>query len=133
MSAQDFTPPSTFKPDSADLTGERWAGWKRRFQYYLIARDLDNKPGKRQVAILLHTMGEEGIKLYMTFTFAAAVAADEDNGIAAKPAEDKDDLETVFKKFDQHYGCKKYRNVRRQGFLNRSQKEGESIMDFKAD
>ena len=69
----------------------------------------------------------------ITFEFAPAVAEDADLHIEAAPAEDKNDLETVVKKFDHHYGHKKYRNVRRQTFLERNQKQSETLMDFIAD
>lgn len=133
MATADFAPPPRFTADSTDLTGERWRSWKQRFEFFLLAKGLDQADGKRKVAVLLTCMGDEAIRLYSTFTFNPAVAADEDAGIVAQPAEDKNDLETVLRKFDGHYGCKKYRNVRRQAFLNRQQADGESIMNFIAD
>ena len=72
------------------------------------AAGLDEKPGKRKVGLLLKCMGINAIKVYDTFEWNAAVPAvqaDEERGIAsvdAVPAENKDDLQTVFKKFDKH-------------------------------
>ena len=61
-------------------------------------------------------MGGDAVKLYYTFVFAPAVAKDEEHGIAAIPAQNKDSLADVLVKFDQHYGVKCFRNVRRQAF-----------------
>ena len=133
MAGIDLTPPPRFSPDAADVTGERWTAWKERFNFYLLAKDLTRAAGERKVAILLTCMGEEAMKLYGTFTFTPAVAANPDEGIEAVQGENRNDLETVLRKFDQHYGNKKYRNVRRQAFLNRKQGKDESIMDFIAD
>ena len=75
-------------------------------------------------------MGEEAIKLYGTLTFTAAVEANKDFSMQARPAAGKNDLSVVLTKSDQHYGSKKYKNVRRQAFLKRTQGKDESIMDF---
>ncbi|KAH3862688.1 hypothetical protein DPMN_025661 [Dreissena polymorpha] len=45
------------------------------------------------------------------------VLADEDNGIAHRPAEDRYDLDTVLTKFDHHFGVHNFRNIKRQEFL----------------
>ena len=42
-------------------------------------------------------------------------------------------MDTVLCKFDEHFGPKECRNYRRQDFLERTQHEGESVMDFVAD
>ena len=109
MGGIDFTPPPPFCPDSAGLTGERWTAWKEKFNFYLLAKDLNKATvtGERKVAVRLTCMGKEAIKLYGTFTFTAAIAASNDMGIHAGPAEDKNDLKMVLHKFDQHYGSKK--------------------------
>lgn len=127
----DVPPPKAFKQDPNDRTGDAWKAWKARFKVYLRARALDDASGKRQVNLLLHLLGDEGIKLYNTFEFRAARAAQGDN--PAVVAEDREDLEVVLQKFDNHYGHKKYRALKRQAFLNRKQNDGESIMDFVAD
>ncbi|XP_033118298.1 uncharacterized protein LOC117117925 [Anneissia japonica] len=50
------------------------------------------------------------------------------------PAEDKDDLETVLRKFDSHYAQdRKYCAIKREAFLDRVQMEDEQVMDFVAD
>ena len=93
----DIPPPKPFRPDGHD-SGQSWRAWKQAFTVYLSARDLDGASGKRKVSLLLHLLGNEGIKLYNTFQFQAAVEAA--GNVAAIPAEDRENLETVLRKFD---------------------------------
>lgn len=64
---------------------ENWRRWKRAFQNYLLAINLvlaaDGGPGnaaisKRQVAILLHTAGEEADEICSQFEYAENESAD---------------------------------------------------------
>ena len=127
----NLPPPKPFRPDATDVTGETWKSWKQSFEIYLAARALDEASDKRKVNLLLHLLGVDGQKLYNTFVFAPAIPARD--GQEAIPAEDKEKLKDVLKKFDRHYGHKKFRAVKRQRFLDRTQKEGETLMDFIAD
>ena len=134
--ADFLKPPPPFTSDAgAEKTSSNWGTWKKQFEVYLSASGLDGNdvPGKRKVNLLLHCMGPDAIKLFGTFDFKPAVAADDANNIPAVEGEKNDDLPTVLKKFDAHYGSRKFRNVRRQAFLNRTQDEGENVMDFIAD
>ena len=128
-------PPPTFRPGDShsDTNGQSWKSWKQSFEIYLEAKGVADAGGKRKVCLLLHFLGPDGIKLYNTFDFRPAVPADADHDIAARAAEDKNNLVTVLAKFDTHYGKGKMRNLRRQAFLRRSQESGETVMDFIAD
>ena len=67
---------------------------------------------------------------------AAAVEADPANGVearAAVPAEDKNNLEHVFKKFDNHCGILKYRSLKRHDFLDTIRGPNQPVMDFIAE
>ncbi len=76
--------------------------------------------GRCKVSLLLHFLGSEGIKLYNTSEFAAAVPAEE--GVQEViPAENRDDLDTVVWKFDAHYRHKKYRSIKRHSGISRLQ------------
>jgi transposase InsO family protein len=129
----DARPPQPFNPDGGDSSGQDWEEWKTVFDIYLGAKGLDEAAGKRKVKCLLNCLGEEAIKLYGTFKWNAAVAADNDHGIVAVPAEDKHDLDQVLKKFDGPYGHSKYRKLRRKKFLGRVQEDKESVMKFIGD
>ena len=133
MTSIDLITPKGFAADSTDFTGEKWVTWKQQFEMYMRSKDIDKAEGPKQVAVLLTAMGGDAVKLYYTFAFAPAVAADEAHNIAAIPAQNKDSLADVLVKFDQHYGVKRFRNVRRQAFHNRRQEDGESVMSFISD
>lgn len=104
----DLAPPPAFRRDLSDTTGAEWSRWKRQFEEYLVAKGLDGADGKRKVNILLHLLGEDGIKLYSTFEFAQDVAADASINRAAIQAESNEDLKTLLRKFDEHIGNTKY-------------------------
>lgn len=65
-----------FKPPSPlILTGnvaENWRRWEQRFQLYMTASGASSKNEKVKIAILLHTVGEEVLKVYNTFTIVPA-------------------------------------------------------------
>lgn len=74
-------------------------------------------------------MGREAINIYDSFTWASEVEAKEDAGIQTVPAENKHDLNTVFRKFDRHCGVHNYINIKRQEFLN-TKRGNKTIMDY---
>lgn len=63
-----------FKPPSAmTLTGnvsENWRKWEQRFVLYMTAAELSKKSATVQVAVLLHSLGEEALEIYNTFDIA---------------------------------------------------------------
>ena len=91
-----------------------------------VHEDIDKADGPKQVAVLLTAMGGDAVKLYYTFAFAPAVTEDEGHGIAAIPAQNKNSLADVLVKFDQHYGVKRFRNVRRQDSTTDDKKMGRA-------
>ena len=128
-----------FEPDDRTACVPAWQDYKREFRIRLIAAGLGKVDGDVQVNNLLKCMGLEAMKLYETFVWApavAAVAADPANGVearAAVPAEDKNNLEHVFKKFDNHWGVQKYRSLKRQEFLDTVRGPNQPVMDFIAE
>jgi len=130
---------ANFKPDDQDTCVPAWQDYKREFRVRLAAAGLDAAPGKQQTNQLLKCMGIDCIKLYDTFEWEAqvvAVEADDARGIVAvpaRPAEDKNDLETVLKKFDAHWGVLRFRSLKRQEFLDTKRGSSQSIMDFIAE
>lgn len=108
---------------------KEWEAYKRDFLVHLDALGLDDKPGKRKVGLLLANMGREAVKIYDSFTWAPQIEEDRDNNIEAQPGENKHDLQTVFKKFDRHFGVHNYRNIKRQEFL-KTRRGKNTIMDY---
>ena len=103
-----------FNPDDVDACAEEWESYKRQFRIHLNSRGLHEAPGRRKVGQLLEHMGEKHVDTYDTFTWepaVVAVEADQENGIvavAACPAEDENNLDDVFKKFDAQFGVHKF-------------------------
>ena len=118
MANEDAPRPGRFKPDSLDSQAQGWENYKKVFEWYITSRGLDTAGDKRIVALLLGCMGIDAINLHETFVWAEAVVADEDAGIAARPAESAESLKDVLQKFDQHFGVRKYWKMKRQEFLS---------------
>lgn len=51
---------------------ENWRKWKQRWVLYAKASGVDSKDEETQCAVLLHTIGEEALEVYDTFTFTEA-------------------------------------------------------------
>ncbi|XP_014670611.1 PREDICTED: uncharacterized protein LOC106811486 [Priapulus caudatus] len=91
-----------FKPSSQlnfdGNLGENWKTWRQRFELYLTASGAVRKDGATKIAILLHTIGDKGIKIYNTFTY--------------EDQEDNDNLDVVLQKFNEYYSRLKERLLR---------------------
>ena len=133
-----------FPLDDPDSWAPAWVSYKRSFDIELASAGLDDKPGKRKVNNLIKCMGKDCIDIYDGFEWEparVAVEADVGNGIAAvaaRPAEDKNDLAVVKKKFDIYFGVQRYRARKRQEFLDTQRKKDsngklENIMRFVTD
>ena len=48
---------------------ENWRKWKQRWSLYAKASGAEEKDEATQCAIFLHTIGEEALEVYDTFTF----------------------------------------------------------------
>jgi len=104
-------------PENIDLhsdnVAERWRKWKRQFEVYYAACELNKKSKETQTAILLHSAGPEAQEIYDTFTWGEN--------------EDKHDYKQVLQKFSGH--CEPLRNVvyERYQFWSREHREGETV------
>ncbi|KAH3866640.1 hypothetical protein DPMN_029738 [Dreissena polymorpha] len=79
-------------------------------------------------SVLLNIEGD-CVKIYDSFTWAPIIESKEEFGIVARDDEDRYDLDTVFGKFDCHFGVHNYRNIKHQEFLN-TKRGNKSIMDY---
>ncbi|XP_044748562.1 uncharacterized protein K02A2.6-like [Coccinella septempunctata] len=98
---------------------ENWRLWRQKFENYLIASEVSKKDPKVQIAQLLHYIGEEGMSIYNTFTFANE--------------EESEKLSTVINQFEAHFMPKKNLSYERFKFFTRKQLEGETIEQFATD
>jgi len=95
---------------------ETWTLWKQRFTTYLKATENNKKDDGTKVAQLLTLIGEQGIRIYNTFTFTEET--------------DKEKLEPVLSKFDSHFRPKKNVAFERFKFLTCEQKPGQTLDQF---
>ena len=110
----------SFKPPEAlSLQGnpsEIWRRWIQRFDLYLMASGNIEEDEKVQCAILLHVIGEEGLRTYNTFKFAIG--------------EDPNKISALEKKVEDYVNPKKNTVFERYRFWECKQQEGETIDQF---
>ena len=71
---------------------ENWRKWRQRWIPYANARGANEKDEATQCAIFLHTIGEEALAVYDTFSFTGA---------------EKDKIEPLIQKFQDYCSPKK--------------------------
>uniref|UniRef100_A0A6P7HD20 Uncharacterized protein LOC114347140 n=1 Tax=Diabrotica virgifera virgifera TaxID=50390 RepID=A0A6P7HD20_DIAVI len=94
---------------------ENWKFWKQRFTTYLVATEISKKAHETQCAQLLTLIGDEGMRIYNTFTFLE---------------EEKNNLEVLLTKYDNHFTPKKNLIYERHQLLTSKQTEFENIEQF---
>ena len=99
----------------------------------LAAAGLEDATGRRKVGNQLKCMGQDGVRIYDTFEWAAAIPDDPNHNAPAVPAEDRHNLDTVFSKFGRHFGVQWYRSLKRQESLDSRRKPKQKIMDYIAE
>ena len=107
-----FKPPDAFNFIGTDVA-QRWAKWRKTFETYFTAAEVEKKPAKVQIAILLHTAGAEAQEIHSQFTFS-----DDEN---------KDDVKTVLDKFNSYCNPQKNTVFERYRFWTKEHIEGEPI------
>lgn len=114
MASALLTPPKPMETSQDPWVA--WKTWKSEFLLVSTATRLNDQPKDVQAATLLVTIGEEARKAYSTFKF--------------KEAEDRNVVEILIKKFDEHY--KPATNLTFQEFLlgSRNQKAGETLNEW---
>lgn len=105
-----LSPPSALSFDGN--IAENWKRWKQRFELYLLAAGLDTKPENRQVAVLLHTIGEEALEKFNTFGLSE---------------EGSKKLPEVMESFERYCTPKANESVDRHIFFTKSQQTSESF------
>ena len=90
--------------------------WLQKFDLYMIASEGANKPEAMQVAIFLHLIGDEGLQLFNTFTFAADT--------------ERAQLDIVKQTFATYCQPRKNIDYERYQFWKQSQATGETIDTF---
>ena len=114
METATFHPPSALKLDSSNLE-EEWRFWEQKFDLFLVASGASSKPEAVQVAIFLHSVGDEGLKVFNTLDLTEA---------------ERKKLTHIKQKFREY--CAPRKNVVYERFLfgKMSQANGENIDAF---
>ena len=99
----------------ASNMAENWRLWKQMWDNYPILTDLDMHPMQYQVALFLHSIGPDALKIY--------------NGMGVMATE-AGNLKAIMKKFDDFSIGELNETYERYVFNNRSQRDGESIESF---
>ncbi len=106
--ASELHPPPSFSFEG-DLPS-KWTLWKKQFVWYLKATKKNKDDEDVQVGVLLTLLGQEGLRIYETFTWTAAG--------------DEDKINPVLAKFYAHFQPRKSQTYERYKFLTRHQREG---------
>ena len=97
---------------------EEWKLFKQQFELYSTISDLTEKEKKFQAAVLLHSIGSVGLKIYNSLEFG--------------DAEDKEDIKTIIKKMDDYIIGDTSETYERYKFNRRDQADGENIDEYVA-
>ena len=108
-------PPQPLNVTNTNIA-ENWRLFRQKWQNYAIITNLNNQPRQYQVALFLHTVGDEALKVYNGFKFDTADKARTVNEIVQK-------FETfAIGEINETY--------ERYIFNRRNQHEGESFESF---
>ncbi|CAH2085360.1 unnamed protein product [Euphydryas editha] len=91
---------------------EKWAKWKRSYEIYSKACEIDKKPVEIQVNILLHIVGEQCREIIDSLPEKCMT------------------IENIWKKLDEQFQTKRNVTVERHKFFIRDQQENESIEQY---
>ena len=95
---------------------EKWKLFKQKWKNYSVITNLRAQSREYQVSLLLHTLGDEALKVYNGFQFATN--------------EDVRTCDEIITKFDSFAIGETNDCYERYVFNNRDQKEGESFESF---
>ena len=108
-------------PTELRLSGnvqDNWNKFKQRFELYLTATGMSDKPEQRKVALFLTIAGPEALEVYNTFTFTE---------------DERNKLQPILDKFEAHCSPPTNETYERYLFRCRMQQEGETIEQFITD
>ena len=100
--------------------------FRQKFELYLLAAGLENKPDAVKVALLLTHGGDDLLRIYNATDFGAPIT--DDNGrVTAVPSKV---LNTVLTKLDEHFVPRKLIIASRYRFRCCTQKDDENLDSF---
>ena len=95
---------------------QNWEEWIQQMNLFITAKELDKKPDKVKVAVMLSAMGPDGIARYNQFTWANA--------------DDKDKFDSVVQKFENELKGEKRVVFNRYKFWEYTHSEAQPFEDY---
>ena len=95
-----------------------WIRFKQRLTLYMEAINMDRKPDKRKIAVLLTVVGPESIDVFNTLSLTDG---------------EPDNVAAVIHKFDQYFTPRINETYERYAFRTHLQHEGETIEQYVID
>ena len=95
---------------------ENWRYFKQKWRNYAVITKLANQTAQYQVALLLHVLGEQALKIYNGFTFTST--------------EENRTVDEILQKFDEFAIGDVNETYERYVFHSRNQNEGETFESF---
>lgn len=95
---------------------QAWRKWYQQFSVFLKASAVYKEPKDVQACLLVNLIGSDGYDIQSTFKF--------------EKDENREDLDTLVKKFNEHFGTKQNTTMCRFKFFTRQQETGESIDEY---
>ena len=115
MQMQGIAPPKPLDLSSAS-TIDNWKTWKQMWENYSIVAGINRQPEHFKIALFLHSIGPDALKVYNIFVYTEA--------------ENRDDIKTIIKKFDDFIIGESNEIYERYLFNKRSQESTESIENY---
>ncbi|XP_060810750.1 uncharacterized protein K02A2.6-like [Amyelois transitella] len=110
-------PPAELNMDGGPVSrANAWKKWRQQFMLFVKASGVHSEPSSVQASLLINLIGPDGFDIYQAFTFETEA--------------EKDDVQTVIKKFDSYFGTKVNKTLIRYKFFTRNQEDGESIQQY---
>lgn len=114
MPVAGIRPPQPLCTDSN--VSENWRAFKQKWQNYAVITNLPKQTKQYQVALFLHIIGDNALKIYNGFQFTS-----DDNNRT---------VDEIIKKFDEFAIGETNETYERYVFNKRAQNEGESFESF---
>uniref|UniRef100_L7LT66 Putative tick transposon n=1 Tax=Rhipicephalus pulchellus TaxID=72859 RepID=L7LT66_RHIPC len=124
MAFAGIAPPDPFLP-TPGRPAQTWSRWHDMFKVYLLASGASEFSSERRKALLLHSLGPEGQRIFNTLTVLQAKTEDEKGTGATSDVYDSA-VEALAKHFDTTCNLV----VERHRFHRRIQFPGESIQEY---
>lgn len=99
-----------------DDMASNWHSWKEDFIIFMKITEYIDKPNEIRANFLKNRIGKVGIDAIQSFTFD-------------KP-EDKDDMDILIAKLEEHFNPPKKEVVERYHFFSRAKKQNETIEQY---